>query len=98
MPICFFGIIVLANEHGYWAHSRPLAGDIITLVSSASFAIYAVAREESSGGVRRNLSKHICLRLHRHPDIASRCGSGNSSRLKKRRLVWLGDYLVHGGV
>jgi drug/metabolite transporter (DMT)-like permease len=42
MAISFTGVLVLETEHGYPSHSPFLTGDIITLVSTVGYALYAV--------------------------------------------------------
>jgi len=42
MAISFFGVLVLETEHGYPSSSPFLKGDVITLVSTVGYALYAV--------------------------------------------------------
>lgn len=42
MAISFAGVLVLETEHGYPSHSPFLKGDIITLISTVGYALYAV--------------------------------------------------------
>jgi drug/metabolite transporter (DMT)-like permease len=42
MAISFTGVLVLETEHGYPSRSPFLTGDIITLVSTVGYALYAV--------------------------------------------------------
>jgi len=42
MAISFCGVLVLETEHGYPSNSPFLKGDVITLVSTVGYALYAV--------------------------------------------------------
>ena len=42
MAISFLGVLVLETEHGYPSNSPFLKGDVITLVSTVGYALYAV--------------------------------------------------------